>query len=168
MAASALIDLFVEELRDTYSSETQILANIGAMAEAATSPALRDAFKAHEQETRLHVDRLEQVFKKLGESPDGNTCEATQGLIAELHEVLGHGFSEEILDVALIMGAQKIEHYEIASYGSLRAIADVCDLDAIANLLDQTLADEKDQDELLTELADREVNPAAVEASLDP
>ena len=93
------------------------------MTEAATSRNLKTAFQAHHRETQNHVERLNQAFEQLRADPEGNTCEATEGLIAEAEELMEEGLSGELLDVALIMAAQKVEHYEIASYGSLRAIA---------------------------------------------
>lgn len=98
-------------------------------------------------------------------SPEGNHCEATEGLIAEVKEVLGEDMPKSLLDVALVMGAQKVEHYEIASYGSLRSVAESCGLTEIAGLLDETLQEEKTQDEKLTKLADGELNKAAASAS---
>ena len=165
MANATLKHLFIEEMRDTYSSETQVLQNFGTMAAAATSPKLKQVFQAHERESRTHLERLTRAFDHLLTSPEGNTCEATQGLLAEVKEVLGEGMPKELLDVALVMGAQKIEHYEIASYGSLKAIAESCSLDPIATLLGETLEEEKAQDAKLTQLAESDVNKAAAAAA---
>jgi ferritin-like metal-binding protein YciE len=153
-------DLLIEEMRDTYSSETQILEGLGAMADAATSPNLKQAFQTHRQETANQVERLKQAFKHLGADPDGNTCEATQGLIAEAEEVMEEGLPNELLDVALVMAAQKVEHYEIASYGSLKTIAQDCGESEVAALLGKTLEEEK-----LTRLAETEINKTAIAAS---
>jgi len=158
-------DLLIEEMRDTYSSETQILEGLGAMADAATSPNLKQAFQTHRQETANQVERLKQAFKHLGANPDGNTCEATQGLIAEAEEVMEEGLPNELLDVALVMAAQKVEHYEIASYGSLKTIAQDCGESEVAALLGKTLEEEKATDEKLTRLAETEINKTAIAAS---
>lgn len=165
MSNAALKDLFIDEMRDTYSSETQVLENIGKMADAANSPQLKKAFKDHKQQSRRHLDRLTQAFEHLKVSPQGNTCEATEGLVTEVKEVLDESMPKALLDVALVMGAQKIEHYETASYGSLRSVAESCGLEEVARLLDQTLQEEKAQDERLTKLAHSEVNKAAASAS---
>lgn len=148
MSEQALRDLLSEELQDTYSSETQIVAALPKMAEAATSTVLKQAFQTHLQETQNQVKRLELIFQKLQADPEGNTCEATQGLIAEAEEVIGEGLPGEVLDVALVMSAQKVEHYEIASYGSLRTLAQTCGLTDIAQLLEETLEEEKATDAL--------------------
>lgn len=148
MSEQALRDLLIEELQDTYSSETQIVAALPKMAEAATSTVLKQAFQTHLQETQNQVKRLELIFQKLQADPEGNTCEATQGLIAEAEEVIGEGLPGEVLDVALVMSAQKVEHYEIASYGSLRTLAQTCGLTDIAQLLEETLEEEKATDAL--------------------
>jgi len=155
-------DLLIEEMRDTYSSETQILEGLGAMADAATSPNLKQAFQTHRQETANQVERLKQAFKHLGADPDGNTCEATQGLIAEAEEVMEEGLPNELLDVALVMAAQKVEHYEIASYGSVRTFAQLLGQDKSAELLQQTLDEESEANELLNKLAEDIVNPEAL------
>ncbi|MET0529812.1 MAG: ferritin-like domain-containing protein [Microvirga sp.] len=160
-----LRDLLIEEMRDTYSSETQILQGLAEMAEAATSQSLKTAFLNHHSETQTHVERLNQAFEQLRADPDGNTCEATEGLIAEAQEIMEEELPGELLDVALIMAAQKVEHYEIASYGSLRAIAKECGESVVASLLTQTLDEEKATDEKLTRLAETEINKKAVKAS---
>src|SRR4051812_507663 len=158
-------ELLVEEMRDTYSSETQILKGLEKMAAAAASPNLKQAFQTHQQETKKQVERLTQAFKILNASPEGNTCEATQGLIAEADEVMGENLPPELLDVALVIAAQKVEHYEIAAYGSLSAISKGCGEGEIATLLEATLSEEKATDEKLTKLAESEVNKKAFAAS---
>lgn len=165
MSKEALKDLLIEELQDAYSSETQILEALPAMADAASSPQLKQAFQTHLQETDGQVKRLEQIFQILQADPAGNTCEATQGLIEEAEEIMDQGFSPEVLDVALIMAAQKVEHYEIASYGSLRTLAETCGMTDVAKLLDETLSEEKATDEKLTQLAEGEVNQRAFKAA---
>lgn len=165
MSKEALKDLLIEELQDAYSSETQILEALPAMADAASSPQLKQAFQTHLQETDGQVKRLEQIFQVLQADPAGNTCEATQGLIEEAEEIMDQGLSPEVLDVALIMAAQKVEHYEIASYGSLRTLAETCGMMDVARLLDETLSEEKATDEKLTQLAEGEVNQRAFKAA---
>ncbi|PWC50840.1 ferritin-like domain-containing protein (plasmid) [Azospirillum melinis] len=165
MSKEALKDLLIEELQDAYSSETQILEALPAMADAASSPQLKQAFQTHLKETDGQVKRLEQIFQILQADPAGNTCEATQGLIEEAEEIMDQGLSPEVLDVALIMAAQKVEHYEIASYGSLRTLAETCGMTDVAKLLDETLSEEKATDEKLTRLAEGEVNQRAFKAA---
>ncbi|PWC75975.1 ferritin-like domain-containing protein [Azospirillum sp. TSH64] len=165
MSKEALKDLLIEELQDAYSSETQILEALPAMADAASSPQLKQAFQTHLQETDGQVKRLEQIFQILQADPAGNTCEATQGLIEEAEEIMDQGLSPEVLDVALIMAAQKVEHYEIASYGSLRTLAETCGMTDVAKLLDETLSEEKATDDKLTQLAEGEVNQRAFKAA---
>ncbi|MDR6773559.1 ferritin-like domain-containing protein [Azospirillum sp. BE72] len=165
MSKEALKDLLIEELQDAYSSETQILEALPAMAEAASSPQLKQAFQTHLQETDGQVKRLERIFQILQADPAGNTCEATQGLIEEAEEIMDQGLSPEVLDVALIMAAQKVEHYEIASYGSLRTLAETCGMTDVAKLLDETLGEEKATDEKLTQLAEGEINQRAFKAA---
>ncbi|MET0430169.1 MAG: ferritin-like domain-containing protein [Microvirga sp.] len=157
-----LKDLLIEELRDTYSSETQIVDGLEEMAEAATSPNLKLAFQTHLKETQNQIERLKQAFAHLDADPEGNTCEATEGLIAEAQEVMDDELSDELLDVALVLAAQKVEHYEIASYGGLKTIAEECGETEVAALLGQTLEEEKATDEKLTQLAETEINKAAV------
>jgi ferritin-like metal-binding protein YciE len=165
MSEQALKDLLIEELQDTYSAETQILEALPKMAEAASSQQLKQAFQTHLQETRGQVQRLEQIFQKLNAQSGGNTCEATQGLIEEAEELIGGGHPPEVLDVALVMSAQKVEHYEIASYGSLRTLAETCGMTEIAQLLQQTLEEEKATDEKLNQIAEGEVNAKALQAA---
>ncbi|HYC04511.1 MAG TPA: ferritin-like domain-containing protein [Azospirillaceae bacterium] len=165
MSEQALKELLIEELRDTYSAETQILEALPKMADAASSPELKQAFQTHLQETQGQVKRLEQIFQILGEDPKGNTCEATQGLIEEAEEVMGEDFPPEVLDVALVMNAQKVEHYEIASYGSLRTLAETVGMQDVAKLLDETLEEEKATDAKLTSLAEGNINPRAIKAA---
>ena len=161
MAQKTIKDLFTEEMRDTYSSETQTAANLAKMIQAATSPQLKQLLQTHQGESRQHVERLKQAFQKLGVSPEGNFCEATEGLVAEAEQVMAEGLPGELLDVALVMAAQKVEHYEIASYGSLHAVALSCGLGDVAKLLEQTLQEEKAADEKLTKLAESEINKTA-------
>lgn len=161
MALNSLQDLLVEELKDTYSAETQIVQALPKMVQAATSPQLKAAFEKHLVETQNQVKRLEQIFQQLGESPEGNTCEATEGLVKEAQELMGEQADPQVLDAGLIASAQKVEHYEIASYGTLATWADELGHTEIAGLLKQTLNEEKTTDEALTALAESRINRAA-------
>ncbi|QQP91662.1 ferritin-like domain-containing protein [Skermanella sp. TT6] len=165
MSEQALKALLIEELQDTYSAETQITQALPKMADAASSQELKQAFQTHLQETQGQVKRLEQVFKILQADPGGNTCEATQGLIEEAEEVMSQGHPPEVLDVALVMAAQKVEHYEIASYGALRTLAETCGMTDVANLLEQTLNEEKATDQKLNQLAEGGINQRAFKAA---
>ena len=161
MALNTLQDLLVEELKDTYSSETQIAKALPKMAQAATSPQLKAAFEKHLVETQNQVKRLEQIFQQLGESPEGNDCEATEGLVKEGEELMGEQADPQVLDAGLIAAAQKVEHYEIASYGTLTTWAKELGHTQIADLLHQTLSEEKTTDEALTALAESRINASA-------
>jgi ferritin-like metal-binding protein YciE len=161
MALNTLQDLLVEELKDTYSSETQIAKALPKMAQAATSPQLKAAFEKHLVETQNQVKRLETIFQQLGESPEGNDCEATEGLVKEGEELMGEQADPQVLDAGLIAAAQKVEHYEIASYGTLATWATELGHTQIADLLKQTLNEEKTTDEALTALAESRINSAA-------
>lgn len=161
MALNTLQDLLVEELKDTYSSETQIVKALPKMAQAATSPQLKAAFEKHLVETQNQVKRLEQIFQQLGESPEGNNCEATEGLVKEGAELMGEQADPQVLDAGLIAAAQKVEHYEIASYGTLTTWAKELGHTQIADLLYQTLSEEKMTDEALTALAESRINSSA-------
>jgi ferritin-like metal-binding protein YciE len=165
MSEQALKDLLIEELQDTYSAETQIADALPKMADAASSPQLKQAFQTHLQETQGQIQRLEQIFKTLQADPGGNTCEAAQGLIEEADDIIAEGHPAEVLDVALVMAAQKIEHYEIASYGSLRTLAETCGMQDVARLLEQTLEEEKATDQKLNQLAEGEINGRALKAA---
>jgi ferritin-like metal-binding protein YciE len=161
MSEQALKDLLIEELQDTYSAETQILEALPKMAQAASSEQLKQAFQTHHQETQGQVQRLEQIFQKLNAQPGNNTCEATQGLIEETEELIGGGHPPEVLDVALVMSAQKVEHYEIASYGCICTYAEMLGYDQVHELLGQNLDEEESTDQKLTALAENVINQEA-------
>ncbi len=160
--ASDIRDLLTMELQDTYSAETQILDALPQMMEAATNPKLKQAFQEHLQVTQRQVERLEEVCKMLGVEPEGETCEAMEGLVEEGEEIIDELDEGPVLDAALIGAAQKVEHYEMAAYGTLTAMLKAMGETKAADLLAQTLKEEKDTDELLTQLAESEVNPAAL------
>ena len=153
MQLQSLKDLFVEQLRDLYSAETQLVEALPKMASAASHDELRQAFEHHLEETRGHVDRLREVFEQLGQTPGGETCEAMKGLIEEGEEVVKAQGDPAVKDAALIAAAQRVEHYEIAGYGTVRTFADDLDLGDARDLLDQTLDEESSADKLLTKLA---------------
>lgn len=161
MALNSLQDLLVEELKDTYSAETQIEQALPKMAQAATAPQLKAAFEKHLVETQNQIKRLEQIFQHLGESPEGNTCEATEGLVKEGKEMIEVDADPQVKDAGLIASAQKVEHYEIASYGTLHQWATELGHTDIAALLEQSLNEEKMTDKALTQLAESRINVSA-------
>ncbi len=159
--AKTLTDLFHNQLQDAYSAETQITKALPKMAKAATSPDLKAGFEQHLAETKNQLTRLEKVCSMVGCKTGGNTCEATEGLIAEGEEVMGMGLDPDTLDAGLIAAAQKVEHYEIAVYGTLCAFAKRLGHANAAAVLHETLEEEKATDEKLTQLAERGINQKA-------
>ncbi len=159
MAAENLHELFVEELKDIYDAEKQLTKALPKMAKAAESDQLRTAFEEHLEITRMQVERVEEIFKILGMPARGKTCEGMKGLIAEGQEAMQE-MEGSTLDAALIASAQKVEHYEIASYGTLATFAEVLGLEDAKDLLGQTLEEEKEADEKLTGIAGQ-INPEA-------
>jgi ferritin-like metal-binding protein YciE len=153
--SEGLKELYIDELKDLYSAETQLLKALPKMAKAASSDELRQGFEEHLEQTRGHVERLEKVFKTLGESPRGKTCKGMQGLIQEGAEVMDEDFEGSLMDAALIGAAQRVEHYEIAAYGTVCAFAKELGESDQASLLNETLDEEKETDEKLTELAEQ-------------
>lgn len=153
--------LFLHQLKDTYFAENAILKALPKMAKAARSEELRGAFAVHVEETREQVKRLDQVFRIVGEKPEGVTCQAIQGIIAEGEEVMQEFSGSEALDAGLIAAAQAVEHYEITRYGTLLAWAKQLGLGEAESLIKETLVEEENTDELLSELAEEAVNPAA-------
>jgi ferritin-like metal-binding protein YciE len=162
MASESLQDIYVEQLKDLYSAENQILKALPKMAKAATHADLRSAFEDHEVQTRTHVERLEKIFTQLGEKPGGHKCKGMEGLLAEGDELLEEHEESEALDAAMIAAAQRVEHYEIAGYGSVRTFANMLGLSDQADLLQRTLDEEGDTDKKLTGLAETVVNIDAV------
>jgi ferritin-like metal-binding protein YciE len=163
---NSLKDLLVEEIKDLYSAENQLLKALPKMAEAATNPDLKAGFTEHLQQTRGHVGRLEKAGELLGESPKGKTCKAMEGLVEEGAEAIETDAPDAIRDANLIGAAQRVEHYEIAAYGTANAFAEKLGLDDVAQLLQATLDEETATDEKLTALSDT-VNDEAVSASDD-
>jgi len=156
--------LFVEELKDLYSAETQITKTLPKLVEAATSPALKSAFEHHLKETEGQIERLDKAFKILGTSPKGKTCDGMKGILSEGAEVLHETSAGDIRDAAIISAAQRVEHYEMAGYGSVRAYAEQLDQKENAKLLQETLEEEKAADKKLTEIA-QTVNSRALRAA---
>jgi ferritin-like metal-binding protein YciE len=161
---SSLDDLLVHELQDIYNAEGQILKALPKMTKAASNPDLKAAFEEHRVQTEGQVKRLEQVFKLLGHPVKGKKCEGMAGLIEEGKKVMEQDAEEAVLDAALIAAAQKVEHYEIAAYGTARTHASMLGLNKIAKLLQQTLDEEGATDKKLTQLAESIINIEAVEA----
>ncbi len=163
MKMESLHDLLIAELKDIYSAENQILKALPKMAKGASSDELKAAFKAHLEETRGQVERLDRIFGILEASPRGKKCKAMEGLVEEGKDLLQEDAEPSVMDAALIAAAQKVEHYEIASYGCVRTWANRLGLEEVANLLEETLNEEKATDLKLTELAESQVNEAAEE-----
>jgi ferritin-like metal-binding protein YciE len=160
----SLNKLFVHELKDLYSAETQLVEALPKMAEAASSPKLQEAFKAHLQQTQGHVKRIEQVFQELQHEPTGEKCKGMEGLIKEGESLIKKKkeMDPDVLDAGLIGAAQRVEHYEIAGYGTVIAFAKQLGKENFASLLHQTLDEEKSTDEKLTQLAESAINPQAL------
>src|SRR4051812_40700562 len=156
-----LHELFLDELADVYSAENQLIKALPKMAKAAESQELREAFEAHLEETRQHASRLEQVVKELDETLKRKTCAAMKGLVEEAQELMQEQKDSSALDAALIAAAQKVEHYEIASYGTLCAWAQQMGHREVLELLQQTLGEEKQADEKLTTIAESLANEKA-------
>jgi ferritin-like metal-binding protein YciE len=156
-----LEDLFYETLKDIYFAEKQILKALPKMAQAVNSDELRQAFEKHRGETEGHVERLEEVFDLINRPARAKTCDAIVGIVDEGKEIMDEFSGSPALDAGLLAGAQAVEHYEISRYGTLRTWADELGLRDAVRLLEQTLAEEKKTDELLTRLAERAVNLAA-------
>jgi ferritin-like metal-binding protein YciE len=161
MALKTLKDLYVDELKDLYSAEQQILKALPKMAHAATNQSLKDAFNRHLQVTEEQVRRLEGIFDKLGASPRGKKCKGIEGLIDESKEFISESAEPAVKDAGLISQAQRIEHYEMAGYGSVRTYAQTLGFNDAANALQQTLNEEGDADHKLTQLAESMINPRA-------
>ncbi len=162
MQKNTLRDLYVEELRDIYDAEKQLIKALPKMAEAAGSEELRTGFEEHLEQTKGHAQRLEQIFSALGEKPTGKKCKGMQGLVSEGSEVIDEDFEEEVKDAALISAAQRVEHYEIAAYGTVRTYATILEEQTAVQLLEKTLEEEKETDQKLTELAEG-INAQAAE-----
>ena len=165
MEMNDLQDLFVEELKDLYSAEKQLLKALPRVAKAAENAELKSALQNHVKETEVHVQRLEQIFEKLGASGRGKKCKGMEGLIEENKEMLEEDAEPEVLDAGLIVGCQKVEHYEIAGYGSVVTFAKLLGDQESARLLGQTLNEEERTDKLLTQIAESSINVQAAQGA---
>jgi len=165
MRLDSLKKLYVQELRDLYSAENQILTALPKLAKAASSPELQAAFQTHLHETEGQVRRLETIFQKLGETPGGKTCQAMKGLVEEGDELLKENAEPEVRDAGLIAAAQRVEHYEIAGYGTVRTYARLLGDDEAGRLLQQTLDEEGETDKKLTRLAEQLINREALQTA---
>src|SRR3954454_11328195 len=154
MQLTSLEDVFIEQLKDLYSAETQIVKALPKMAKAATNPELKAGFEEHLEQTKGHVERLEQIGEQLGKKLTGHKCKAMEGLVEEGSELISEDAEDSVRDAGLIGAAQRVEHYEIAGYGTARALAARLRLEDIAGILGQTLEEEKETDAKLTELAE--------------
>src|SRR5580698_7292584 len=163
MANEGLRELYIDELKDLYSAETQLVKALPKMAKGASSEELREGFEEHLDQTKGHVQRLEQIFQALGESPKGKKCKGMEGLIKEGGEMIEEDPAPEELDAGLISAAQRVEHYEIAGYGCVSTYAKLLGEDEAISLLRLTLKEEKETDEKLTQLAGS-INLEAVES----
>lgn len=164
---TSLRELLLHELRDIYSAEKQSLKAYPKIMKAAKHEELKEALDAHRVQTEGQVARLEQVFEKLGVPAKAVKCLAMEGLIKEAQEMLAEDISADLLDAAIIGSAQKMEHYEIASYGTVRTFAEILEEDEVVDLLQETLDEEKETDEKLSELAENVVNADAEDTSDD-
>jgi ferritin-like metal-binding protein YciE len=162
MEHNELKELYVDELRDIYNAENQLVKALPKMAKAATSADLRAGFEQHLEQTKGHVQRLEQIFNALGEKASGKKCKGMEGLIEEGKEMIEEDLGEA-KDAGLISAAQRVEHYEIAAYGCVRTYARILGEEEAASLLEKTLQEEKETDQKLTELAE-DINVAAAGA----
>ena len=154
--------LYVDELKDLFSAENQLLKALPKMAKAASSDELRTAFEKHLEQTKVHAQRLEEIFESLDESPKGKKCVGMEGLVKEGAEVMEEGFEDAVLDAGLIGAARRVEHYEMAAYAAACEIAKVLGQIKHSSLLEKTLAEEKQTDEKLSDLA-KEINSQADE-----
>jgi ferritin-like metal-binding protein YciE len=161
MKLESLESLFIHELKDLLSAEKQLIKALPKMAKGASSESLKAAFEEHLEQTKGHVDRLDQIFELLGKSTRAEHCKAMEGLIEEGSDLLEEDGEPVVKDAALIGAAQKVEHYEISAYGTSRSLAELLGLNKAVELLQQTLDEEKETDQKLTELAMSEVNVEA-------
>lgn len=162
MSLNSMQELLISELKDLYSAEKQLVQALPKLAKNATSETLKQAFTDHLEETRTHVQRLEQACDELGAKPTGKKCKGMEGLVDEGQEVIDEDAEDAVRDAALIAAAQRVEHYEMAAYGCAITYAEELGLTSVAKLLKQTIAEEEAADKKLTEIAESEVNEAAL------
>ena len=166
MRKDSLRQLYVNELKDLYSAESQLVKALPKLAKASSNTELRQAFEEHLRQTSEHVSRLEQIFEALGEKPTGKKCMGMEGLIKEGAETMQEGYGDPAMDAAIIGAAQRVEHYEIAAYGTVRAFAELLSESDHVSLIEQTLEEEKQANERLTQLAEQ-INSQAGEDETD-
>ncbi len=164
MKIESMEDLFLEQIEDLYDAERRLVKALPKMAEASTSQTLRQAFQSHLIETEGQVSRLEKVFRILGKDPKSQTCDAMKGLVSEGEDIVSDIDASSLRDAGLIAAANRVEHYEIAAYGSARTFAQTLGLTDAATLLEQTLQEEKMADQKLTDIAESMVNSEALRA----
>lgn len=164
MEINSLRELYIDQLRDLYDAENQLIKALPRMAKEASSDELRQAVEEHVEQTRGQAERLEQIFEQLGEKPKGKKCKGMQGVIEEGKETLEEDMEEDTKDAAIIAAAQRVEHYEIAGYGTARTYAKLLGENEAAELLEETLNEEKETDQKLTQLAE-EINVEAAQGS---
>jgi ferritin-like metal-binding protein YciE len=162
MALATMQDLFIEQLKDLYSAEKQLVQALPKMAKAATTPELAQAITDHLSQTENHVSRLEECFEHLNASARGKRCKGMEGLIEEGKETIDEDGEGVVKDAGLIAAAQRVEHYEISGYGTARTMASLLGLDDVADLLTETLGEEEEADKLLSQIAMDQVNPQAM------
>jgi ferritin-like metal-binding protein YciE len=161
---NSLRELYIDQLRDLYDAENQLIKALPKMAKGATSDQLREGIEEHLEQTRGQAERLEQIFERLGEKPKGKKCKGMQGLVEEGNETLKEDMEEDTKDAAIIAAAQRVEHYEISGYGTARTYANLLGENEDVELLEETLEEEKETDQKLTQLAE-EINVEAAEGS---
>jgi ferritin-like metal-binding protein YciE len=166
MKIGTMEELFVEQIEDLYDAEKRLVKALPKMAEATASSQLRQAIQSHLNETQNHVMRLEQVFEDIGKKPKGQTCDAMKGLISEGEDMIGATDQSPLRDAGIIASANRVEHYEIAAYGSARSFAETLGLKRSVSLLEQTLNEEKAADSKLTHLAQSSINAEALRATV--
>src|SRR3954469_20821911 len=164
MQKESIRELYINELKDLYNAETQLVKALPKMAKASSSDELREAFEEHLRQTSEQVSRLEQIFEMMDEKPTGKKCAGMEGLVKEATETMREEYEDSVMDAALIGAAQRVEHYEIAGYGTVREFAELLGEDEHVPLLEETLEEEKQTDEKLTQLAE-EINPQAQQGS---
>jgi ferritin-like metal-binding protein YciE len=165
MKIETMQDLFLEQIQDLYDAEQRLTKALPEMAEASSSPELRDAFERHLGETEGQITRLEQIFQSMGRDAKGTTCDAMKGLIKEGDEMVSDTDASAVRDAGLIASANRVEHYEIAAYGSARSFAQSLGMDRAVSLIEETLEEEKAADRKLTQIAESLVNSEASQMS---
>jgi ferritin-like metal-binding protein YciE len=158
---NSLEDLFWDQVKDIYDAEKRITDALPKMADAANDPQLKSAFREHLEQTRHHVERLEQIFRSAGKDPDRETCEGIKGLLKEGDDMIGAKGDDDTCDAGLIAAAQRVEHYEMAVYGTIRTYAERLGRVDFVDLLQRTLNEEGETDKRLTQIAETKINPKA-------